>query len=131
MTASSHDRFVLDVVTNDLPGFVTVSVFADAANSSAFQIPLPGGITSSTIFEAPYSSFAPSLGTGGDFTNVGAIEFFISAGIQRDMVLQIDSIVTAVPEPATLCLAVSAALVMAGCRRFEGSNSAPVREPCR
>ncbi|MCG8408196.1 MAG: hypothetical protein MI923_23600 [Phycisphaerales bacterium] len=118
LTADGADRFVLDVIAADFAGFMTIFVYSDASNSSAAQIPFGAGIVSSTLFEFPFATFAPNLGAGADFTNVGAMEFVIGSVPNSLLEFRLDSIRTT-PEPASGLLLVGgiAALARARSRR--------------
>ncbi len=69
----AQDALVLSVFYDDLPISVTLQVYTDASHASQAVISLPGLLFSSTSFVVPYSAFTPTIGSGADFTNVGAI----------------------------------------------------------
>jgi uncharacterized repeat protein (TIGR01451 family) len=69
----SQDALLLAVFFDDLPINITFQVYTDATHASQATVSLPGLLFSSTSFVVPFSAFTPTLGTGADFTNVGAI----------------------------------------------------------
>jgi uncharacterized repeat protein (TIGR01451 family) len=75
----TQDAFLLNVFFDDLPVNSVITVYSDAGNASSFTLALPGLLFSSTNFAIPYSSFATTLGTGADFTNVGAITLSVGS----------------------------------------------------
>ena len=98
LTADGSDRFVVKVESSDNAGGMNIFVYTNDDDVSGFALPSPGGITTSTLLEAPFSSFAiAGTGVGADFTNVGAIEFTVISAPASTLQLQIDSIQTSMP----------------------------------
>lgn len=101
-----QDAFDLRVVANDFPAFITIDVYSDALNASTLTIASPGLIPGPAsvplLFE--YASFTTLLGSGADFTNVGAIALTINATFNAtDIELDFfGTTTTQVPEPGPL-----------------------------
>ena len=96
----------LGVVFDDLPANIEMIVYTDAGNYSSAALPLPGGILGSTLFNIPFASFIPLVGSA-DFSNVGAVSMYIDATIAPGTDIQIhfvDTEVPGVPEPTTMIL---------------------------
>jgi uncharacterized repeat protein (TIGR01451 family) len=71
--AGTQDAILLQLVSDDLPADLTLTVYTDSGNGSLLTFSLPGSIAAPADVVLPYSAFAPVLGAGADFTNVGAI----------------------------------------------------------
>lgn len=86
--SGSQDALLLNVAFDDLPVNVVLRVYTDGANASEVTLALPGLILAATNFVVPYSAFAPFLGAGADFTDVGAVTLMIGSAITApDVVL--------------------------------------------
>jgi uncharacterized repeat protein (TIGR01451 family) len=86
--AGTQDAFALDVVFDDLPVNLELTVNTNSDDASVAILNLAGGISTQTRFVVPYSAFSPILGAGADFTNVGAISLRIgSSETAPDLVL--------------------------------------------
>lgn len=104
----AQDAFDLRVVANDFAAQVTITVFTDAGNSSSLTHASPGGIPgpASIPFLFEFADFATLLGTGADFTSIGAIVLEVNANLNAtDIELDFfGTTTTVVPEPATLAV---------------------------
>ena len=110
---STLNRFVLDLVSVDLPGLsITVSIFDLDGNISVLDSVLSTAVSASQSLEFFFNDFAGSA----DFTNVGAISLALAGPAEIDATFsnfQIDpGPSVAVPLPGTLPLLL-AGLVLA------------------
>ena len=103
--ASTLNAINLEVLFDDLPVDVILTVYTDGSNWSSALLSLPGGIFSPQSESVLFSSFVAGAGAGADFANVGAIELEISTQFPAtDLTLDfVES--TFVPEPSSLALA--------------------------
>jgi uncharacterized repeat protein (TIGR01451 family) len=84
----TQDAFALSLFFDDLPVNMTLEVFTDAGNASSLTLTTPGLLFSSTSFVLPYRSFTTTLGSGADFSNVGAITLSVGSGVSApDLVI--------------------------------------------
>jgi uncharacterized repeat protein (TIGR01451 family) len=84
----SQNALVFSLFFDDLPVNMTFEVFTDAGNASSLTLTTPGLLFSSTSFVLPYSAFTTTLGSGADFTNVGAITLVVGSGVSApDLVI--------------------------------------------
>jgi uncharacterized repeat protein (TIGR01451 family) len=84
----TQDGFLLNTFFDDLPVNVTLTIYTDATHASAMNFMFPGLVFSATNFVLPYSAFTPTLGTGADFTNVGAVTLSLGSTVSApDVVL--------------------------------------------
>ncbi|HZF14297.1 MAG TPA: IPTL-CTERM sorting domain-containing protein [Thermoanaerobaculia bacterium] len=77
--AGVQDAFLLNVVSSDLTFTLTIEVWSDAGNASSMTLKVPGPIVSPTGIYIPYSLLTTALGTGADFTHVGAVAFTLGS----------------------------------------------------
>jgi hypothetical protein len=73
----SQDALVIQLGSSDTTFTVMIEVWTDAGNASSLSVQLQGPVASPTSFTLPYVSFSTTLGTGADFTHVGAISFTV------------------------------------------------------
>lgn len=109
----SEVGFQYSIIEDDVPAKMTFKVFTDSSNVSEFVVTL-GGSVSYQNYAFAYADFAPVIGTGADFTNVGAIQLSVeSLGTSLDFSLDFlgtidacnaDCIPNEVPEPGTWIL---------------------------
>ncbi|MCB1585360.1 MAG: hypothetical protein KDI52_03685 [Xanthomonadales bacterium] len=71
------DSFRVNILSSDQPGTMILTVYTDGGNFSSATVAIPVSAVALDIV-IPYSSFSPQLGTGADFTNVGAVTMFVS-----------------------------------------------------
>lgn len=65
-------RVLVDFI--DLPTTICVDVYSDAFTMSRYALVFPGPVLSSTYFYFKFNDFVSVLGSGADFTNVGAVQ---------------------------------------------------------
>ncbi len=82
-----QDAMLIQVLFADLPIELEVSAHSDAANASKVDIALPGGTFSATNIVFPFSAFSTITGSGADFENIGAIQFYLASNNAPDFVL--------------------------------------------
>jgi hypothetical protein len=88
-------------------GALTLTIYTGAGNRSSYTV---NSINTAFIgpfleLEFPFAAFVATLGTGADFTDVGAIELFISGTSAPGLDMALDFIASrGVPEPTTLLL---------------------------
>jgi len=74
---------------SDLSFDVTIEVYTDAGNASSYTLAVNGTNMPNT-YQAPLTSFTTLLGTGADFTNVGAVRFLVNtSGTVGDLDMQV------------------------------------------
>ncbi|MEN6451372.1 MAG: PEP-CTERM sorting domain-containing protein [Thermoguttaceae bacterium] len=117
---SAEKEFLLDVAGVTGTGVaVTLTVYTDATHASTYSATLAEGTTGTVAI--PYTSFTV-LGSGVavDFAHVGAIVLGIDGTGNVGSDIAINSISTAVPEPASLTLLAAGAigLLCIGRRRW-------------
>jgi len=112
--AGASDTLRLGVVSDDLPGLLTLRVWSSTTDASSATINLPGGIAAPTEFTLDIpTDFGILAGGGADFTSVNAIELEIDP-LGNDLDLIFDFIDTVgdgdppgngeVPEPSALAI---------------------------
>jgi uncharacterized repeat protein (TIGR01451 family) len=102
-SGGSQDVVRLGFFFDDLPANVSVSVYSDATHASTATLTLPGLIFSSTNTDIPMSAFTASLGSGADFTHVGAITLTMgSATTAPDIVLDSLAVVPSIVASQTV-----------------------------
>lgn len=101
----TQDALLLDVEFDDLPVNVTIEVFTDAGNASSVTLATPGLIFTPTAFILPYSSFVTTLGTGADFTDVGAVRLTLGSNVTApDVVIDLLQTTSLVNAPKTVAI---------------------------
>jgi uncharacterized repeat protein (TIGR01451 family) len=86
--AGTQDALMLSTFFDDLPANVMITVYTDAGHASAMSFAFPGLVFTSTNFILPFAAFTPTLGTGADFANVGAITMSLGSTVTApDIVL--------------------------------------------
>lgn len=71
------DGMAIHVTAVDLNGVVTLRVYTDAANYSTFSYTIPTSVSApGYVMYFPFEGFTP-VGTGADFSDVGAIEVLV------------------------------------------------------
>lgn len=98
LNLSGDDRFRLNFLANDLPLNLTMQVTTNGVVTATAPQVVPGGITSITAIDVPFSAFA-----GANFSDIDQIRFLFSTSPSGDFALSNLSTV-AVPEPAALSL---------------------------
>ncbi|MEK7392373.1 MAG: hypothetical protein AAB214_07380, partial [Fibrobacterota bacterium] len=102
----------------DLNSLLVFEVFTNGSNSSKFTLNLVGGAVNSNLV-IPYASFVPNLGSGADFTNVGAITMLIDGTLVSSLDVIVDflgttSTLTAIKTGALLIDSDADGLIEAG-----------------
>lgn len=102
--ASQGAGFKITVPTADLGFPFSIQVYTDASNYTTLSLFSPGpGVYNITF--ADILNFGVSVGTGADFSNVGAIQAIVNVGgLVTDVDFQIDIAQLNLPEPTTLAL---------------------------
>lgn len=105
---SNSTKFVFTIDFADLAvtNVLGVRVYSGDGNFSELNQSLPA-IGSTTTVDFLFSNFAVTSGTGADFSNVGAIVFFINGQTEQALDVVIDKFETdepVIPEPATLTM---------------------------
>ena len=88
----TKDSMQLTVVYLDNPVDLDFTIYTDGANASTYALPLPGGVFTPQEVVMPLELFTNSLGSGADFTDVGALTVFIESIAAPDFI--IDQITT-------------------------------------
>lgn len=96
LNLSADDRFRVVFLANDLPLDLTMQVTTNGAVTATAPQVVPGGITSTTAIDIPFSAFA-----GANFSDIDQIRFMFSTSPSGDFAL---SNLSTVPEPASLGL---------------------------
>lgn len=88
------DAISLTISSADGPGTINFEVYTDASNSSTYSLAYSVISSGSPItFDIPFSSFVTNLGTGADFSNVGAVVLSGSSGSGVDIGMDLFSVV--------------------------------------
>ncbi len=85
----TQDAFEVLLQQADLNSLLVFEVFTNGSNSSKFTLNLVGGAFNSNLV-IPYASFVPNLGSGADFTNVGAITMLIDGTLVSSLDVIVD-----------------------------------------
>jgi len=91
---NTQDAFSLTLNSADLGSNLVLQVYTDGGNASSQAISLPGAVVAPTVLTIPYADFVPMMGTGADFTNVGAITFRIDGTATNALDVVIDVLET-------------------------------------
>ncbi len=77
LTDSSHTSFRFTVTAAPIGTELVLEVYTDATNGSRGAIRLPAVAASTNFYLAYATDFVPFLGTGADFSDVGAIRLYV------------------------------------------------------
>jgi hypothetical protein len=107
LTSGGATGLVTDVKNIDIDLTYMVEIYTDSTHASVYSGIIPGG-TSGPLYVDFNSQFTvkPGASGGANFSNVGAIKLVLD-GNHPDADISINSLGTAVPEPATFVLMLS------------------------
>jgi hypothetical protein len=89
---STNDSLVFQIISNDNPMAITVTVYSSASNWSYYQFNTPGGINAGDVVDivVPFLSFQQG-GTGSaNFASVDALELAIDGTLNQEADLTLD-----------------------------------------
>ena len=109
LTVGGGSFFQFDVVSSDLGVTVTVNVEDTLGNTGSLTYAIPGP----GILNFAFTSFSGSV----DFTTVDSIQVVYNAPVDADYVIEFFGVGTAVPEPASVVMAVMGATAVGGFAR--------------
>jgi hypothetical protein len=116
ITQGGLNNGILFRMVSDIGAPLTVTAYSGAGNYSQATtlIPADPSFTLQNVF-LPFAAFTTIGGTGGDFTNLGALSFMIDGSASPSLDAQLDFIsATTVPEPSSLALCGLASVCLAG-----------------
>jgi len=110
--AGTEDRIGIPVLVNNLAATMTLIAYTDAVNYSTATVSLPGSVPPQTPLSVLFTDFT-AVGTGADFTNIGAFSLFIDGSSTPGLTVGFATI----PEPTTATLLLFGLLGVAKLRR--------------
>lgn len=75
--SGNQDAIRVSIHSTDIQAQVSFFIYTSALDFSSLVLNVPSGISTETHFEFSFNNFNVGGGVGADFTNVGAIVFFI------------------------------------------------------
>ncbi|MCO6451524.1 MAG: DUF11 domain-containing protein, partial [Caldilineales bacterium] len=81
------DSLQLAIIFLDNPVDLDFSIFTDGSNASTYALPLPGGMYTPQEVVMPLKLFTTSLGSGANFSDVGAVSIFIESTSAPDFII--------------------------------------------
>lgn len=115
LTQGSLNNMISLLTTSDLGATLRLTIDTSSAKYSFFDLPIAADPAFTlALVNTPFASFT-DVGTGADFTNVGAIELKID-GSTDGVDVQVDEL-KAIPEPSAAMLVVFAVTGALGVRK--------------